>query len=181
MSNTDFIKEVLIPHAEIVDACKRIAKQIEDAYEGEPFTLLCVLKGSVPFTAELIKHFTRIDFDLEFLRASSYEGSSTESKGVVDLSCNTFASIEGKNIIVIEDILDTGRTLQAICDYLHAKKAKSLKTITLLDKPERRIIDFKADYVGFSIPDEFVVGFGLDYDEKYRGLEDIIIPFPEKL
>lgn len=181
MSNTDFIKEILVPHEEIVAACKRIAQQIEAAYEGEHFTILCVLKGSVPFTAELIKHFTRVDFDLEFLRASSYEGSSTESKGVVDLSCNTFSTIEGKNIVVIEDILDTGRTLQAICDYLYAKKAKSLKTVTLLDKPERRVIDFTADYVGFTIPDAFVVGFGLDFNEKYRGLDDIIIPFPEKL
>lgn len=181
MDNLDFVKETVATHDEIVEAAKRIAGQIESDYEGKPFTLLCVLKGSLPITAELMKHIKRTNYDVEFLRASSYEGSSTESKGIVDLSCNTFEDIEGKNMIIVEDILDTGRTLQAVYDYLYAKKVASVKTVTLLDKPERRVVDIEADYVGFTIPDYFVIGFGLDYDEEYRGLKDIYIPYPEKL
>lgn len=181
MNDTTFIKEIIATNEDIVATCKRIAEEIERDFEGEPLTLLCVLKGSLPFTAELIKHFKRQDVELEFLRASSYEGSTTESKGIVDLSCNTFHEIDGKNIVVIEDILDTGRTLQAVNDYLYAKHAKTIKLCTLLDKPERREIDISADYVGYTIPNHFVIGFGLDYNEAYRGMPDIVIPHPDKL
>ncbi|MGL5042609.1 MAG: hypoxanthine phosphoribosyltransferase [Culicoidibacterales bacterium] len=182
MSNTDYIKEVLVTHEEIIAFCKKMAADLELSYSSdEEIVLLCVLKGSLPFMAELLKHFTRNNVVCEFLRASSYEGQSTESKGIVDISCNTFDSIEGRNIIILEDILDTGRTLQAVSDYLFAKGAKSVKIATLLDKPQRRVVDVKADYVGFTIKDHFVIGFGLDYDEKYRNLKDIVIPYPEKL
>lgn len=182
MTKRDFIKEVLVTHEEIVAFCKTLASNLESTFdEKDEIVLLCVLKGSLPFMAELLKHFTRSDIVCEFLRASSYEGQSTESKGIVDISCNTLDVIEGRNIVILEDILDTGRTLQAVRDYLAAKGAKTIKIATLVDKPERRVVNIKADYIGFTIPDHFVVGFGLDFDEKYRNLQDIIIPYPEKL
>ncbi|GBU10647.1 hypoxanthine phosphoribosyltransferase [Erysipelotrichaceae bacterium] len=182
MENTDYIKEVLITHEEIVSYCKRLAIEIEDTFsEEEEIILLCVLKGSLPFTAELLPNFKRPNVICEFIRASSYEGKTSESKGVIDISCNTLEIIEGKTIIILEDILDTGKTLEAIKGYLMAKGAKEVKVATLLDKPERRIVDIYADYVGFTIPNHFVIGFGLDYDEKYRNLKDIVIPYPEKL
>lgn len=181
MSKKDYIKEVLITHDEIVAYCETLAQTIEKDYKGQNLTLLCLLKGSVPFIAELSKHFTRDDINYEYLRASSYEGASTESAGEVTISSATYDSLKGQNVIVIEDIIDTGYTLSAVYKYLIDEGVNSVKIATLLDKPERREIEIEPDYIGFSIPNHFVIGFGLDYNEKYRNLKDIVIPHPEKI
>jgi len=130
--------------------------------------LICILKGSVFFTVELAKRITS-PVELEFMSVSSY-GSGTESSGVVKINKDLDVSIEGKNVIVIEDIIDSGRTLSYLLENLKLRNPKSLRLCTLLDKPERRVVDVHVDYVGFEIPDEFVVGYGLDLDQKYRNL-----------
>ena len=150
---------------------KRIAEmgaQISAEYGDEPVCLICILKGSVFFTVELAKRITS-PVELEFMCVSSY-GADTKSSGVVKIVKDLDVSIEGKNVIVIEDIIDSGRTLSYLLENLKTRNPKSLKLCTLLDKPERRVVEVKVDYIGFEIPDEFVVGFGLDYDQKYRNL-----------
>lgn len=181
MSTKDYLKEVLITNEQIVEYCKELAATLEADYEGKELHILCVLKGSVPFLAELSKHFTRDDINFEYIRASSYEGETTDSKGTVQLSNKTYDTLAGKDVLILEDIIDTGLTLQALTNYLGTEGAKSIKVATLLDKPERREVTIEADYVGFTIPNHFVIGFGLDYDEKYRNLKDIVIPYPDKI
>lgn len=147
---------------------REIAARITDEFKGEEVHLICILKGSIFFTAELAK---RIDLPvtLDFMSVSSY-GDGSESSGRVRIVKDLDESIEGKNVIVVEDIIDSGRTLSFLLDMLSAKKPKSLKLCTLLNKPDRRVVDIPVDYVGFDIPDEFVVGFGMDYAQKYRTL-----------
>jgi len=181
MLTKDYVKEVLITHEQIVAFCQELASTIEHEYKGKSFILLCILKGSVPFLAELSKHFTRDDINYEYIRASSYEGESMNTSGEVKITNATFDSVKDQDIIILEDIIDTGHTLSILQKYLIDSGAKSVKIATLLDKPERREIDIVPDYVGFSIPNHFVIGFGLDYNEKYRNLKDIVIPYPEKL
>ena len=150
---------------------KRIAEigaQISAEYGDEPVCLICILKGSVFFTVELAKRITS-PVALEFMCVSSY-GSDTISSGVVKIVKDLDVNIEGKNVIVIDDIIDTGRTLAYLLEILSTRKPKSLKLCTLLDKPERRVVDVNVDYVGFEIPDEFVVGYGLDCNQQYRNL-----------
>ena len=161
--------KVLIDEKRLDERITEIAKQIEKEYEGKEITLICILKGSVFFTVDLAK---KIDGDvkLEFIRVSSYEGSSTESSGEIKMKLDLKDSIQGKDVIVIEDIIDTGRTLSYLIEYLKMKKPNSVKLCALLDKKERRVCDVDVDYTGFEIPDEFVVGYGLDVDEKYRNL-----------
>lgn len=129
--------------------------------------LLGILKGSVPFLWELAKRIKN-DMQLEFIEVSSYEG--TESTGKIKLSKDIASSIEGKDVIIVEDIIDTGRTLTYLKQHILEKKPNSLKIATLLSKPSRRIMELEVDYIGFQIEDKFVVGFGLDYDQKYRNL-----------
>ena len=150
---------------------KRIAEmgaQISAEYGDEPVCLICILKGSVFFTVELAKRITS-PVELEFMCVSSY-GADTKSSGVVKIVKDLDVSIEDKNVIVIEDIIDSGRTLSYLLENLKTRNPKSLKLCTLLDKPDRRVVDVNVDYIGFAIPDEFVVGYGLDYDQKYRNL-----------
>ena len=150
---------------------KRITEmgaEISAVYGDEPVCLICILKGSVFFTVELAKRITS-PVELEFMCVSSY-GSGTKSSGVVKISKDLDVSIEGKNVIVIEDIIDSGCTLSYLLENLKLRNPKTLRLCTLLDKPERRVVDVHVDYVGFEIPDEFVVGYGLDYDQKYRNL-----------
>lgn len=150
---------------------KRIAEmgaQISTEYGDEPVCLICILKGSVFFTVELAKRITS-PVELEFMCVSSY-GGDTKSSGVVKIVKDLDVSIEGKNVIVIEDIIDSGRTLSYLLENLKTRNPKSLKLCTLLDKPDRRVVEVNVDYIGFEIPDEFVVGYGLDYDQKYRNL-----------
>lgn len=158
---------VLINKARIEKRIDEMAKEIEKDYEGKNILFLGVLKGSVPFMWELAKRIKN-NIEFEFIEISSYEG--TESTGEIKLHKDIKNSIEGKNIIIVEDIVDTGRTLDFLLDYLKNKKANSVRIATLLSKPSRRIIELNVDYIGFKIEDKFVLGYGLDYDQKYRNL-----------
>lgn len=161
--------KVLIDEEKLHKRVDEIAAQIESEYKGKEIILICILKGSVFFTVDLAKRING-DVKLEFIRVSSYN-EGTESSGEIKMKLDLKDSIQGKDVIVIEDIIDTGRTLSYLIKYLKMKKPNSLKLCALLDKPERRIKkDVKVDYTGFQIPDEFVVGYGLDVAEKYRNL-----------
>ena len=159
--------KVLIDEEKLQARIKEMAEQIKKEYEGKVLTFICILKGSIFFTADLAK---RIDGDvrIDFVRVSSYDGEN--STGEIKMKLDLKDSIQGKDVIIIEDIIDTGRTLKYLKEYLKLKKPNSLKVCTLLDKKERRVCEMEADYVGFAIPDKFVIGYGMDYDEKYRNL-----------
>lgn len=159
---------VMISEEDVDAKIAEIGKQISEDYAGEQVHLVCILKGSVFFTCELAKRIT-VPVSLDFMSVSSY-GDGTKSSGIVKIAKDLDETIEGKNVIVIEDIIDSGRTLSYLLDVLQKRNPKSMKLCTLLDKPERRVKDVKVDYVGFAIPDEFVVGYGLDYAQKYRNL-----------
>ena len=165
------IEKILVSEEEIDAIVTKIAADIDRDYKDSPrkLLLLCILKGSVVFMGELMKKIT-LPLEIDFMKVSSY-GNGTTSTGriniVLDLHRGDLADVD---IIVIEDIIDSGKTLSHLTKYLELKGAGSVKTCTLLDKPSRREVDFTPDYVGKEIPDEFVVGFGLDYDEKYRNL-----------
>ena len=163
----DDVKEVLISQQEIAERCKEIGAQISRDYEGCVPVIIGLLKGSVPFMAELLKNIT-IDCEIEFMAVSSYSG--VESMGDVKIVKDLDRSIVGRDVLIVEDIVDTGKTLEKVKELLHSKGASSIKVVSLLDKPSRRITDITAEYVGFTIPDEFVIGFGLDFNQKYRNL-----------
>lgn len=164
------IKEITvhITEEEVEKRIKELGEEISKVYGDEPVCLICILKGSVFFTCELAKRITS-PVELEFMSVSSY-GNRTSSSGVVRIVQDLQTSIEGKNVLVIEDIIDSGRTLSYLLENLKTRNPKSLRLCTLLDKPDRRVVKVDVDYVGFVIPDEFVVGYGLDYDQKYRNL-----------
>ncbi len=163
--------ESLITKKEIKKRVKSLAKDITKDYQGESLTLICILKGSLYFFADLSRNID-LDVRLEFMRVASYEGE--ESTGDIDLKLDLDEPVTGKNVIVVEDIIDTGKTLSYLLDYLGSQNPKSLKLCTLLDKKERREEkDIKVDYVGFKIPNYFVIGYGLDLDQKYRNLPEI--------
>ena len=166
MINKD-VKEVLVTEEQIVERCNELGKQISQDYEGKEPVLIGLLKGSVPFMAELIKHID-IDMQTEYMAVASYVG--TESQGDVRILKDLDKSIKGLDVIIIEDIIDTGKTLAKVKELLYSKGANSVKIATLLDKPSRRLIETKVDYVGFEIPDKFVIGYGLDFNQKYRNL-----------
>lgn len=159
---------VLISEEDVEKRIKEIAEQITKEYVGKEVHLICVLKGSIFFTCELAKRI-ELPVTLDFMSVSSY-GNQTESSGRVKIVKDLDEAIEGKDVIIIEDIIDSGRTLSYLIDMLKVRKPASLKLCTLLDKPDRRVTDVKVDYTGFEIPDEFVVGYGLDYAQKYRNL-----------
>lgn len=163
------LKKILVSEEEIVAKCKEIGARISHDYRtiGEIPLLVAVLKGSVPFLAELVKHID-LDIEFDFMDVSSYEG--TESIGDVRIIKDLDRSIKGTSILLVEDIVDTGRTIKEVTRLLLNKGATEVKIVSLLDKPSRRVIEINADYVGFEIPNEFVVGFGLDFNEKYRNL-----------
>lgn len=159
---------VLLSEEEVDKKIAEIGKQISEDYHGEPVHLICVLKGGVFFTCELAKRLT-IPVSMDFMSVSSY-GAATKSSGVVKIIKDLDEGIEGKNVLVVEDIIDSGRTLSYLLENLKNRNPKSLKLCTLLDKPERRVVEVNVDYTCFNIPDEFVVGYGLDYAQKYRNL-----------
>ena len=163
----DNVEKVLISEKEIVDRCKELGAQISKDYEGKQPMIIGLLKGSVPFMAELIKYIT-VDCEIDFMAVSSYSG--TESMGDVKIVKDLDHSIKGMDVLVVEDIVDTGKTLKKVKDLLYSKEANDVKIVSLLDKPDRRIVDIEAEYVGFKIPNEFVIGFGLDFNQKYRNL-----------
>ncbi len=159
---------VLVPEEEVDKRIEELGKQISDIYKDETVHLICVLKGGVFFMCELAKRITS-PVSMDFMSVSSY-GSDTKSSGVVKIIKDLDESIKDKNVLVVEDIIDSGRTLSYLLEILKSRSPKSLRLCTLLDKPDRRVVDVDVDYVGFEIPDEFVVGYGLDYDQKYRNL-----------
>ncbi len=159
---------VMIPEEEIDKRVREMAAQISKEFEGESVHLICILKGSVMFMADLAKRIT-IPVTMDFMKVSSY-GDGTKSSGIVRISKDTDEGLEGKNVIVIEDIIDSGRTLAYLLEVLAQRGPKSLKLCTLLDKPSRRVKEVPVDYTGFVIEDKFVVGYGLDYAQKYRNL-----------
>lgn len=159
---------VLIAEEDVDKKIREIAEKISKDYEGKTVTLICILKGSVFFTCELAKRIT-IPVKLDFMSVSSY-GAGTESTGRVKIIKDLDDSVEGKDIIVIEDIIDSGRTLHYLMTLLSSRRPNSIKLCTLLDKPDRRVVPVDVDYTGFNIPDKFVVGYGLDYDQNYRNL-----------
>lgn len=162
------IKEILITEKEIIAKSKELGHILTQEYADKNPILIGVLKGSVPFVAELMKHIeTRIE--LEFMIVSSYQGE-IQSSGQVNIIKDVDVDVAGRHLIFVEDIIDTGRTLRDLRDLFLDRHPASLEIVTLVDKPEGRVVDIEADYVGFSVPNEFLVGFGLDYAENYRNL-----------
>ena len=160
---------VLLKEEEVEKRIAEVAAMINRDYEGKEVHLICILKGGVFFTCELAKRLT-VPVSMDFMSVSSY-GSGTESSGVVRIVKDRDESITGKNVLIVEDIIDSGRTLAYLIEILKQRNPESIHLCTLLDKPERRVKkQVKVDYTCFEIPDEFVVGFGLDYDQKYRNL-----------
>lgn len=171
------VKEVLFSEDEISKKIKEIAERISDDYNGKDLLVVGVLKGSVLYAAELIKNIS-IPCEIDFMAVSSY-GSSTETSGVVRILKDLDHSVEGKDVLIVEDIVDSGVTLDYLLKYLKARKANSINITTLLNKEARRKVDINVKYVGFEVPDEFIVGFGIDYAEKYRNLPFIGVLKPE--
>lgn len=163
----------LISENDLRDRVKALGMEISRDYAGKSVCVICVLKGGVMFMVDLAKEIT-IPVTMDFMAVTSY-GNETSSTGVVKIVKDLDETIEGKDVIIVEDIIDSGRTLSYLFQILKDRCPNSLKICTLLDKPERRIVDVKVDYVGFSIPDEFVVGYGLDYQQLYRNLPYIAI------
>ncbi len=159
---------VMISEEDVNKKIVEIAERINEDYKGEAVHLICILKGSVFFTCELAKRIN-LPVTIDFMQVSSY-GDGTSSSGRVKIVKDLDETVEDKNIIVIEDIIDSGRTLSYLMSLLKTRNPKSIKLCTLLDKPDRRVVDIAVDYTGFEIPDEFVVGYGLDYAQKYRNL-----------
>lgn len=174
------IAKILISEEEINERVDQLARQIEAAYaeSGKKLVLLGILKGSVVFMAELMKRI-KLPVEIDFMKVSSYGGGTTSSKTVTILLDLRRKDLESCDILIIEDIIDSGRTLSYLVDYLKLKGAASVKTCTLLDKPSRREVDFTPDFCGFVVPDEFVVGYGLDFDEMYRALPYVGVLKPE--
>ncbi len=159
---------VLISEEEVSKKIKVLAEEISKDYEGKQVHLICVLKGGVFFTCDLAKSIT-VPVTFDFMSVSSY-GDATESSGRIKIVKDLDDSIENKDVLIVEDIIDSGRTLSHLMELLKNRKPKSIKLCTLLDKPSRRVTEVKVDYCGFEIPDEFVVGCGLDYAQRYRNL-----------
>lgn len=160
---------VLIDEEKLQKRIKEIAEKIEDDYKEEDLVLICILKGAVYFAIDLSKQIKNNVVTLDFMKVSSY-GNDFVTSGNVEFILDITTDITGKNVIVVEDIIDSGYTLSFIKDYLSKKKPKSLKLCVLLDKKERREKEVKIDYIGFEIENKFVVGYGLDYEDKYRNL-----------
>ena len=159
---------VLISEEDVDKRIREIAAQISEAYAGREIHLICVLKGGVFFMCELAKRIT-VPVSLDFMSVSSY-GDDTKSSGVVRIVKDLDQPLEGKDVLIVEDIIDSGRTLSYLIEVLKGRNPNSVQLCTLLDKPERRVRDVTVDYCCFEIPDEFVVGYGLDYAQKYRNL-----------
>ncbi len=169
MWEKDDIKKVLYTNEDIVNRCKELGKEITEDYnkEDNPLLLVALLRGSVPFLSELLKHID-MDVQYDFMDVTSYVG--TESQGDIKILKDLDGSIQGYDILLVEDIVDTGKTIETVVETLFHKGAKTVRIVTLLDKPSRRVANVKADYIGFEVGNEFVVGFGMDFDQKYRGL-----------
>ena len=172
------MQETLFTREQLSVRIKEIAAQISEDYRGKAPVVIGILRGSFIFMADLVRELDIPDMTLDFMSASSY-GSGTVSSGLVDIRLDTSEPITGKDVILVEDILDTGNTLSRLVAELQKRNPTSIRLCVMLDKPERRVKPIQADYAGFQIPDGFVVGCGLDYDQKYRQLEYIGILKPE--
>lgn len=159
---------VMLPEEELDKRIRELGAQISEDYAGDSVFLVCILKGASFFACELAKRIT-VPVTIDFMSTSSY-GSGTVSSGEVKILKDLDLGVEGRNVIIVEDIIDSGHTLNFLTEFFKDRKAKSIKLCAMLDKPERREVDVKVDYTGFTIPDAFVVGYGLDYDQKYRNL-----------
>lgn len=171
------IKKILVSREEIAKRVSELGKQISEDYKGESVTLVCTLRGASIFFADLVREIEG-DVEIDFIAVSSY-GAGTKSSGEVKMIKDLSEPIKDKNVIIVEDIIDTGITLCYLKKLLLARAPKSLKVCSLLDKPSRRQVDFKGDYIGFEIENEFVVGYGLDYGEKMRNFKDVCVLAPE--
>jgi hypoxanthine phosphoribosyltransferase len=177
MGMKDDIQKILITEEQIQEKVKELGKILTEEYDGRFPLAVGVLKGAMPFMADLLKHIDTY-LEMDFMDVSSY-GNATVSSGEVKILKDLNTSVEGRDILIIEDIIDSGLTLSYLVDLFRYRKANSIKIVTLLDKPSGRKADIEADYAGFIVPDEFVVGYGLDYCEKYRNLPFIGVLKPE--
>jgi len=171
------VEKVLLTREQLQEKVKELGKKISEDYKDKNLMIICVLKGGVVFTTDLIREIT-IPLELDFMAISSY-GASTSTSGVVRILKDLETNIEGKDILIVEDIIDSGLTLKYLKEMLISRGPNSVKICTILNKPQRRQENVKVDYIGFDIPDEFVVGYGLDYAEKYRNLPFVGVLKPE--
>jgi hypoxanthine phosphoribosyltransferase len=172
------VAEVLVSEVAIQARVSELGRRISDDYRGRNLTLVSVLKGSLPFMADLMRAID-VPLRIDLMEVSSYGGTSTESSGLVRILKDLSASISGEDVLLVEDIIDTGLTLNYLIRYLRGKNPASLRICTLLDKPARRLVEIPVDYTGFTIEDRFVVGYGLDYGELYRNLRFVGVLRPE--
>ena len=172
------IGEVLLTEEQIATRIAELGQRIAADYAGRRVTLVSVLKGSLPFMADLMRAID-LPLRIDLMEVSSYGGTTTESSGLVRIIKDLSASIAGEDVLLVEDIIDTGLTLNYLLRYLRGKNPASLRICTLLDKPARRLVEIPVDYTGFTIPDRFVVGYGLDYGELYRNLRFVGVLRPE--
>jgi hypoxanthine phosphoribosyltransferase len=170
--------DVLLTEVEISAKVADLGRRIAADYAGRNLTLVSVLKGSLPFMADLMRQIP-LPLRIDLMEVSSYGGTGTESSGLVRIIKDLSASIAGEDVLLVEDIIDTGLTLNYLVRYLRGKNPASLRICTLLDKPARRLVDIPVDYIGFEIPDQFVVGYGLDYNELYRNVRFVGVLRPE--
>ncbi|RXZ79296.1 hypoxanthine phosphoribosyltransferase [Paenibacillaceae bacterium] len=171
------IQEVLYDADQIQQKIKELAEGVSRDFEGRNPLVICVLKGAFIFMADLVKNIS-IPLELDFMAVSSY-GQSTRSSGVVRIIKDLDLPVEGREVVIVEDIIDSGLTLSYLIDVLERRNAKQVSVVALFDKPARRTVELEADYTGFVLPDEFVVGYGLDYAEKYRNLPFVGVLKPE--
>lgn len=164
----DTIGTVMITQQQINDRAAEIGRQIEEDFKGEPVVLVGILRGAVLWMADVMKN-TNLEMTIDFMAVSSY-GSAKKTSGIVKINKDLDTDIEGKNVIIVEDIVDSGYTLNYLKGYFESREAKTVKICTLLDKPEGRKVDIDVDYIGFTVDDRFIIGYGLDYDQKYRNL-----------
>jgi hypoxanthine phosphoribosyltransferase len=172
------VGEILVSEGQIAAKVAELGARISADYAGRPLTLVSVLKGSLPFMADLMRAID-LPLRIDLMEVSSYGGNSTESSGLVRILKDLSASIEDEDVLLVEDIIDTGLTLNYLIRYLRGKNPRSLRICTLLNKPARRLVEIPVDYIGFEIPDQFVVGYGLDYSEVYRNLRFVGVLKPE--
>ncbi|MEE0741196.1 MAG: hypoxanthine phosphoribosyltransferase [Emergencia sp.] len=168
MANKETVGKILFTGEQLTERARQLGEEITRDYKGEELILVGTLKGSVMWMAELMK-FIDLDTQIDFVSASSY-GKSTTSSGIVKMEKDISLDITGKHVLIIEDIIDTGNTLAKLRVYFRDKAARSVKICTMLDKPSRRTVDVSGDYIGFTVEDLFVIGYGLDFDQKYRNL-----------
>lgn len=171
------IKQILITKEQILEKSTELGKQLTEDYKDKNPLVIGILKGAIPFMADIVRSIDTY-LEMDFMDVSSY-GNATVSSGEVKIVKDLDTNVEGRDILIVEDIIDSGRTLAYLVDLFKYRKAASVKIVTLLDKPEGRVVDIKADYVGFDVPNEFVVGYGLDYAEAYRNLPYVGVLKPE--